>query len=111
MNKMRLTFHAFDSNVLQYADLIGPAWAAKIDAIWMDLSLVLAVIALLLRSGACLWLLLLYIASKAEPYLVTFLKSGEFGAGVTFVCLVSAGLLVVLPLILWLVRRGEIRSP
>ena len=84
---------------------------ATMNLIIGSLGLIFATVAMLLRSGAVIWLLPLYWLSVTVSTATQVVSEGTFASVVFAILAVFVPLLIVLPLLFWLVKREEIRRP
>ncbi len=74
------------------------------------MGLIFATIAILLRSGAVMWLIPLYWLSVVHSWFTIFLDERTF-AGMLLLAIAFFMLLFIMLIFFWLVKRQEIRRP
>lgn len=99
------------SDMVQRYPAVGHGYFSALLPMLGTLTLVLAAAALLLRSGAVMWLFPLFWVQHAMPFAVELYQDGTPVGLIIAVSSVFGPLIVVMPLFYWLVRRQELRMP
>ena len=107
---LHATIKIADHIAAETPGLVDPN-VATMSLIIGSLGLIFATVAMLLRSGAVIWLLPLYWLSVTASIATQVVSVGTFASVVFAILAVFVPLLIVLPLLFWLVKREEIRRP
>lgn len=107
---LRAMMKVADYMAIETPGLVDPK-VATVNLIVGSLGLILATVAMLLRSGAVIWLLPLYWLSVTASIAPHVISDGTFGSVVVAILAVFLPVVIVLLLLFWLVRRDEIRRP
>ncbi|SDP66453.1 hypothetical protein SAMN05443582_107186 [Phyllobacterium sp. OV277] len=105
---IRVVLRAANEITTQSPGLVDPQHVT-ITALTGTIGLVCATAAMLLRSGAVIWLLPIYWLSATAS--LAFVSRDSLGAMVVAGVVIIVPLLIVLPILFWLVKRDEIRRP
>jgi len=114
---LRSAKFAYDMFYEMYAQsaLMTDSDVIWLTGLWAALSapilLLLISLALVLRSGAALWLLAWYFLSEAVPVLISIFNLPFGGALILALITVLVVTLILVGLFVFLIRSGELRKP